>query len=158
MMQMIFSRLKLDKNRIIYLLLFLFCGILLMIFPSETKEREMTYKDQNTSTIYTIENEEQRLQEILSSIEGVGECRVLLSVHNRGEAFSAEQIEETVKLTERSKQSSGAALTHYPAFQGAVIVSGGSEDPSIRYDILKSVMAYTGLEVDKITICPIKNS
>ena len=155
MMQMRFSKQKINNSRVLYLLLFLFCGILLMIFPSDTKDGETIYKGQST---YSIENEEQRLQEILSAIEGVGECRVLLSIYN-GEVPSLEEDnEETIIFNESGKQSDVTALTRYPIFQGAVIVSGGSDNPSIRYDILTSVMAYTGLEVDKITICPIKNS
>ena len=158
MKQMILNKLKFDKNRILYLLIFLFCGILLMIFPADTKGHEIANQSQNAVVAYSIEKEEQRLAEILSSIDGVGECRVLLSVHNGEESVLAEDDGETVIISDSGKQSTVTVLTRYPAFQGAIIVSGGSSDPSVRYDILTSVMAYTGLEVDKITICPIKNS
>ena len=155
MHQMLLSKLKCDKKRMLYLLLFLLCGILLMIFPGEVKE-ERELQNQDFIGSYSIEKEEQRLEEILSSINGVGECKVLLSIHNSEESILAEDHEETVILSEGGRQSAVTVSTRYPAFQGAIVVSGGCHDASVRYDILSSVMAYTGLDIDKITICPIK--
>ena len=145
-----------DKKRVLYLTVFLCCGILLMLLPKGSEEDLLTQTVKSASE-FSIEKEEQRLEEILSSINGVGKCKVLLSVHNGEELVLAEDEGETVVLSESGKQSTVTVQTRYPAFQGAVIVSGGCDDPSVRYDILSSVMAYTGLEVDRITICPIKN-
>ena len=110
------------------------------------------------SCLMALYKEEQRLEEILSAINGVGKCRVLLSVHNGGELILAEDEGETVVLSNGGTQSTVTVQTQYPAFQGAVVVAGGCENTSVRYDILSSVMAYTGLSVDRITICPMKNS
>lgn len=106
-----------------YLIILILCGILLMLYPSSS--------NRETRQSHTLEREEARLADILCEIEGVGACKVLLSVQHEAESAT---------------------------FKGAVIVCGGTEHASVRYDILSSVMAYTGLEVDRITICPIKNS
>ena len=150
--------LKHDKKRIIYIVLFLCCGVLLMLLPTEAKTGNASPQENSFVTDYSVEKEEQRLEEILSAINGVGKCRVLLSVHNGGELILAEDEGETVVLSNGGTQSTVTVQTQYPAFQGAVIVAGGCENSSVRYDILASVMAYTGLSVDRITICPMKNS
>lgn len=149
--------LKNDKKRICYLLAFLCCGILLMVFPMQDKENRENNAPDDSVMNYSVEKEEQRLEKILSAINGVGECKVLLSVHNGGELILAEDDGKTVVLSESGKQSTVTVRTQYPMIQGAVIVSGGCDNTSVRYDILSSVMAYTGLTVDRITICPMKH-
>ena len=149
------NRFKSGNRRYAYLLLFLGFGVLLMTFSSEGTPVQSERINTDETTIYSIENEEKRLEEILSKVKGVGECDVLLSVHAGAERILAEDEGETVVISESGKQSTVTVQTRYPAFQGAVIVCGGCSDPSVRYDILSSVMSYTGLGVDRITICPI---
>lgn len=150
------SKLILDKKRYPYLVLFFICGVLLMVFPNKSDAQNQSEIKESTSTAYSIEKEEKRLETILSSIDGVEKCKVLLSVHNGAEAILAEDEGETVVLSSSGQQSTVTIQTRYPEFQGAVIVAGGCNDSSVRYDILSSVMAYTGLGADRITICPIK--
>lgn len=139
-----------------YLILFLLLGVLLMVLPKNSVQDLSTDIKSEEAFDYSIVNEEKRLEDILSQINGVGKCKVLLSVHTGAERVLAEDEGETVIVSEGNKQEAVTVQTRYPTFQGAVIVCGGSADTNIRYDILSSVMAYTGLTVDRITICPIK--
>ena len=152
------TRIREQKHSTLYVLIFLCCGVLLMVLPTDTEFRREENETSDIVLNYSIEREEERLEEILSAIEGVERCKVLLSVHSGAEAVLAEDEGETVILSSGGKQSTVTVQTRYPVFQGAVIVSGGCDDTSVRYDILSSVMAYTGLEIDRITICPIKNN
>ena len=139
-----------------YLILFLLLGVLLMVLPKNS-DQDLSIDIPSEEIIhYSIVNEEKRLEDILSQINGVGKCKVLLSVHTGAERVLAEDEGETVIVSEGNKQETVTVQTRYPTFQGAVIVCGGSTDTNTRYDILSSVMAYTGLTVDRITICPIK--
>lgn len=150
----ILSKIKDEKKRYLYLFLFLACGVLLMLFPASTNTDSSV---QDTAQSYSIESEEKRLEDILSSIDGVERCKVLLSVQNGAESILAEDNGETVVLSNSGQQSTVTVQTRYPVFQGAIIVSGGCDDASVRFDILSSVMAYTGLGTDRISICPIKD-
>ena len=150
------TKIQKNKKRYRYLLLLLFLGMLLMLLPSPADETQYIDNQFDDSMRYSIEVEEKRLEQLLSEIDGVGRCKVLLSVHTGAEKILAEDNGETVVLSESGKQSTVTVQTRYPTFQGAVIVSGGCKNASVRYNILSSVMAYTGLSVDRITICPIK--
>ena len=143
------------KQKYKYLFLALCFGVLLMLFPAKVTSEDITVIDNENGQNYSIEREEKRLEELLSAIEGVGECKVLLSVHNGAEKILARDEGETVVISESGRQSTVTVQTRYPEFQGAVIVCKGCDIASVRYDILASVMAYTGLSNDRISICPI---
>lgn len=153
-----YKKFKIPQKRYVYLVISMLLGITLMLFPNSSEQNTQKETNEIESTLYSVQNEEKRLEGILSEINGVGECRVLLSVHTDAERILAEDDGETVVLSEGSKQQTVTIQTKYPSFQGAIIVSGGCDDPSVRYDILSSVMAYTGLGADRITICPIKTN
>ena len=152
------TKFKNNKKRYTYLVIAILFGVLLMLFPNSTNQTVHKEGQSAETAPYSIEMEEKRLEAILSEINGVGKCKVLLSIHTDAERILAEDNGETVVISEGGKQETVTVQTRYPTFQGAVIVSGGCNDASVRYDILSSVMAYTGLRADRITICPIKNS
>ena len=137
-----------------YLLLFLLFGIMLMFFP--TKNDTEIEDAPAVREVFSLEGEEKRLQDVLSSIQGVGNCRVLLSVHSGEELILAEDEEGTVVISNGKTEEPITITTIYPNYQGAVIVMGGYDDANIRFDVLSAVMSYTGLSTDKITICPLK--
>ena len=139
-----------------YVSIIILVGILLMTLPRDVRTEDVT-ESINGSEIFSLEKEEERLEHILSSIDGVGECRVLLSIQNGSESVLAERDGDTIVISNGGKQSTVTVQTKYPQFKGAVVVCGGTDKASVRHDILASVKAYTGLEVDRITICPIKN-
>ena len=151
-MKMMLNRLYGHKNRRLYLVLFLVFGMLLMLFPTEKQDNlndTVAYE-----TEYSLEKEEKRLENVLSSVKGVGDCKVLLSIHNGTETILAKDEGETVVISEGNTESPITLSVMYPRFQGAVIIIGGYSDASVRFDVLSAVMSYTGLETDKITICP----
>ena len=152
---------KLPKERIkIYssLAIVFLLGCILMMSPSEDNHAIQTDTANLTPISFSIENEERRLEALLSKIDGVGECRVLLSVHSGSESVLAEDNGQTLVLKEGSRESIVTVQTIHPSYQGAVIVSGGCSSASVRHNILASVSAYTGLSADKIAICPIDES
>lgn len=143
-----------NKNHKKYIAIFLFCGILLMLLP--TPQAETTDVLVNEERTFSLENEEKRLEKILSSIQGVHKCNVLLSVATGTELVFAENNGETIVISKGNEEEPVAVLERYPGYQGAVIVIGGYSDANVRYDVLSAVMSYTGLDHDKITICPIE--
>ena len=153
----LFSAVKNNGRNLKNVPIILMLGILLMTFPDSIGSDRSNEDNMEQLQSFSLENEEKRLEGILSSIEGVGKCKVLLSIQNGSESVLAERDGETVVLSNGGKQSIVTVQTKYPEFKGAVVVCGGTSSAAVRHDILASVKAYTGLEVDKITICPIKN-
>ena len=149
-----------EKKRNTYsiLALFFLVGCCLMLMPSGESTIDNIDAPSDCQSAFSVEKEEERLERILSSIDGVGQCRVLLSVHGGSEAILAEDNGETVILKEGSSESIVTIQTLHPAYQGAVVVTGGSSSASVRHNVLASVSAYTGLSADKIAICPIVES
>lgn len=139
------------KNGIVAVLALLFAGVCLLLLPVSTEEPPM-----HSADTYQVEQEERRLGDILSSIRGAGQCRVLLSVQAGVETVLAKDHDETLVLSKGAGQSTVTVQQRNPTVQGAVILSAGCEDAHVRYDLLSAVMAYTGLSADKITICPIE--
>ena len=85
-----------------------------------------------------------------------GKYVYFINGYDTAETIPSEDESNTIILSNNRKQSDVAMQTTQPEFLGAIIVSGGSDNANIRYDILSSVMAYTGLSVDRISICPIQ--
>ena len=129
-----------------------------MLLPSEATTKEIDVERSQNLNAFSIENEEARLERVLSKIDGVGECQVLLSVHSGSESVLAEDNGETVVLKDGSSESIVTIQTIHPTYQGAVVVTGGCGSASVRHNVLASVSAYTGLSADKIAICPIVES
>ena len=152
----IFNTQKGNSKKFQYLLFLFAFGILLMLYPTFQNTDQSPQAQPEEHADFSIEKEEARLSEILSAIDGVGTCKVLLSVHSGAETVLAEDDGETVVISSSGKQATVPVQTKYPEFHGAIIVSGGCDNANVRYDILSSVMAYTGLGVDRITICPIQ--
>ena len=145
-----------DPNKRKYLLALLLCGVLLMLFPCTLDSDSEPREDENQS-VFSVKEEERRLGEILSSIQGAGKCKVLLSLQAGTELILAEDEGETVVISSGGSQSTVTVQKRSPEYLGAVVVAKGSRDPNVRYDILSAVMSYTGLGADKITICPLKD-
>jgi len=144
-----------DQQKRKYLGVIFLCGVILMLLPSVGKHD--TVRDNvKEETAFSVEDEEKRLGDILSSIQGAGKCRVLLSVQSGMELVLAEDNGETVVLSDSGTQSAITVQKRYPGYIGAVIVTEGCGSASVRYDILSAVMSYTGLGADKITICPLE--
>ena len=103
-----------------------------------------------------MEKEELRLESIISSINGVSKCNVLLSVSTGTEVIFAETDGKMVLISEGNEKKPVTVLERYPGYQGAVVVIGGYSDANVRYNVLSAVMSYTGLNHDRITICPME--
>lgn len=153
-----------------YMVLLVIIGIVLLLLPSKTSENtenkasptQMQNSDPVTPSI-------EQLEQILSSIDGAGNVRVLLS-----EAISSEMIyqidsnpvtgsefeqykTETVIITDSNRSQSGLMRQiKAPTYRGAVIVCQGGGDPVVRLAIVSAVSKLTGLGADSICVLKMK--
>ena len=108
------------KYRLVALVLLL--GFVLMLLPSGNDKEETSMQTQ-TAEVFSLEDTERRMAEILSRIEGAGKLQVMLTL---------KQV--------------------YPAYQGAVVVCQGGDKAAVRLAITEAVAALTGLSSDKISV------
>ena len=146
-----------------YAAIILAVGLALMVLPgnktntvtSIPKEKEVVIKD----------NLQDSLSGILSSMEGAGKVKVLLT-QSQGERIiyqtdireREDDIEEsTVIISGTEKDQMGLVKqTLAPKYLGAVILCQGADNASVRLAIVEAVSSATGLSTDKITVLKMK--
>ena len=142
-----------------FLLLILALGIFLMNFPGEAEKSEPEHP------LITVETPtlEQRLQEILGAIQGVGEVRVLLT-ESSGEEYRYQMDEqmgtegnvtrkETVIVQDESRQESGLVQNVLaPSYRGALVVCQGGDNALVKLSVIEAVGNVTGIPSSRITV------
>ena len=149
---------KLKKWR--YVLLILTAGILLMLLPFG-KKTESTEE----SAVYSLVQTQQDMEQILEKIDGVGRCRIMLTLERSSRLTLARDNSDTQREKEHKTQSEVLTINRgsgnqevvvteelYPVYQGAVIVCDGADSSSVRLNIVQTVSVLTGLGSDKISV------
>lgn len=144
-----------------YVALILALGLLLMLLPEKSGE-EITAVQPSVSEAPTME---EKLEQILTQIQGVGRVRVLLTVaqgeqviyvydENRSESDISR---DTVVITDSSRAQTGLISQVLPPnYLGAVIVCQGGDLPGIKLAVVEAVCDATGLTADKISVLKMK--
>ena len=145
-----------------FVLLVVLVGIILMLLPvsSQTKETEEN-KSQIPQESFDLAVMEQRMEEVLGKIDGVGKLRLMLTLQSGTRLTLAEDTQrdqdrtqrETVTLN-RGSGNQEIVITNrfYPVYQGAVVVCQGADSSAVRLAITETVQALTGLPSDRIRV------
>lgn len=156
---------KLERYR--YALLVILVGAVLLLWPGGGEERvTLQEQTQAVSESFDLSEVERKLSAALSKVEGAGEVSVLLTVKNSSRSVLAEDrsgseregksetAAETVVISSGSGRESPVLVEQiYPEYQGALVVSTGSGDAQVRWQLAAAVSALTGLGTDQICIC-----
>ncbi len=183
----IFSMLKnlqLSKDK---LLLILLGGVLLVIISLPVKDKKQTADaDTPKMTAGAVEymNEgggdyasqlEERLEKILSQVEGAGQVMVLVTFKDSGELVVKSDVTESAKtdgttssgelLKEEkreekvifAKESDGAlnpyvTKTIYPEISGVLVLAQGASDTEVTVKLTQAVSAALGIDINKIKV------
>lgn len=145
-----------------YPLLVLALGVFLMLLPqkSETAPEESAVVSEAAEDML-----EQRLAELLQTVEGAGKVSVLLTKES-GSSTAYQQDVERLQTEERTELRQQTVLqsgdrpieigTTYPVYRGAVVVCQGADRASVKLDIIRAVSSLTGLGSDKIIVIKMK--
>ena len=143
-------------------------GIVLLLLPGgNEKKQEGGAPDAAEDFDRTALQEE--MEEILSSLDGVGHLKLMLTVDGgsayelaRDEAQTQKRGgEDTGERTQKSETvvlGSGASAevvvtrSRFPAFIGALVVCEGGERAEVQLRVTQAVAALTGLSSDRITV------
>lgn len=144
------ERLKwLEKYK--YALLILAVGIGLMLLPQKEEDPPVTAERQTEVTL------EERLEAILSRIDGAGEVDVLLTEALGSETLYQTDEETTVILTDSQRSEEGLVRRRDPPeYLGAIVVCKGADEAVVRLAIVEAVSSVTGLGADKISVIKMK--
>lgn len=150
---------KLMKSK--YLPLLFLLGAALMLLPpgTFTSGRDSPAEvPQVQSAAGDVSAEEQRLESVLSKIDGAGQVRVLLAQKSAALRVLAEDEGQTVVISTGSGTQAVVELTNLsPEYLGAVVVCQGADRASVKLAVTAAVSAYTGLGSDKITVIKMKS-
>lgn len=150
---------KLGKYK--YVVLIALVGLVLILLPSsggdstdgvvKTSDTGITVPD------FSLADEEERLCQTLAAIDGVGECRVLLSLRSGTSRELADDEDGTLVISSGSGTQEAVELRYvYPEYLGATVVCTGADSANVRLDVTEAVKAFTGLQSNKITVIKMK--
>ena len=151
-----------------YVVLTAALGIVLLLLPGgNEKKQEDGAPDAAEDFDRTALQEE--MEEILSSLDGVGHLKLMLTVDG-GSAYelardeaqtqkrSGENTGERTQKSETVVLGSGASAevvvtrSRFPAFIGALVVCEGGDRAEVRLRVTQAVTALTGLSSERITV------
>lgn len=150
-----------------YAALVLLLGIVLMLIPTGGgKEEAVTEQPAATQTEQTME---ERLEELLSQIQGAGKVRVMLSFSSGEQTLyqtnddivtgtdSSTMRQDTVTVTDAGRNETGLVKQVIPAtYLGAIVLCQGADSASVRLAIADAVSKITGLGTNQISILKMK--
>ena len=153
-------------DRYKYAALVVLIGAGLLLWPSGKGGTETTLRQQSsTEEARDIQAE---MEDILGTMSGVGQVKVMLTVDSDGERQLAQDTEltysgsvespedysrrsETV-LTDGGGDGTVVTRTLYPTYRGALVVCQGGDRADVRLAVTEAVASLTGLSADRITV------
>ena len=145
----------------------------------ETKKLAITQKSSNNETIETSSSNdlEEKLEKILSTIQGVGEVHVFINYSESSEVIPMYNENSKTSTTEETDMSGGTRKIQEtdsqkdiiyqedngektpmtqkvvdPKIEGAIVTAKGANDANIKTSIIQAVEAVTSLPTHKIQV------
>lgn len=177
------------ENLIVFIVILVITIILINIILNEDENKNnpssgkvLAQKSNNESSTDQTSDLEEKLEDILQNIDGVGKVKVLLTYSESSklqtmynEDSKVSDTEETDKnggnrkITENStkkeviyKEVSGEKIPVtqsiiQPKIEGAIITAAGASSSSVKASIIQAVEAATGLATHKIQVFQMSN-
>ena len=145
-------------------------GVGLLLWPSGKKTTATTSSSPAATAPAAVEQDLQAdMEEILGTISGVGQVKVLLTVDSDGERQLAQNTElaysgstaapedysrrsETVLVDGAEGDGTVVVRTVYPTYRGALVVCQGGDQAEVKLAVTEAVAALTGLSADRVTV------
>ena len=145
-----------------YALLVVAVGVLLLALPSGGSREEPAGAETGAET-FDLDAFEEKLEGILSQIDGAGETRVVLTLDGGSRQVLAQDQDRdgdggssatTVTVGRGSGSQEVVPLqTLAPSFRGALVVCPGGGSAQVRLELIQAVAALTGLNSSSISVC-----
>ena len=145
-------------------LLILALGALILLWPSGKKDEPSAAKPEAAQEAQATDMQT-RLEQLLSSMDGVGRVELMLTTSGSEEIFyqtdtrvSGDTREETTVFssTQSTQKTPVVTKTKNAPYLGAVVVCDGADSAAVRLRVMQAVSALTGLGSDKISVIKMK--
>ena len=148
-----------------YVLLTALLGVLLLLLPQNEKAADSGSATPSAAENFDREALQNEMENILSSLDGVGKLSLMLTVEGGGAYELAqdetaslkargEEVDEQTRKTETVVLGSGTSaevvVTH--SFVGALIVCEGGDRADVQLKVTQAVSALTGLSSERISV------
>ncbi len=145
---------------------------IILIFASnlfESSEKETDTADTGISYEEYTNQLEKRLKNLVSTIDGVGECRVMITLENTTESVYATDVEiknddnslnqkDEYVLYDSEKGESPVLIKEYlPKVQGVTIVCTGGENKAVKEKVIQSVTSLFNIPANRVSVSKIKS-
>lgn len=153
-----------------YVVLVMCVGAIMLMLPAG-READVVpgHVAENMGDVFDLLVIEEKLERVLSRVDGAGEVSVILALQgssrqvlaqnttsSQGNGTSQEE-KEVVTVGQGTGVSVPVTLQEiYPVYQGALVVCGGADNPTVKLQMTQAVSALTGLGADKISVCKAK--
>lgn len=184
---------KKKVENMIFLIIVLIATLIIMNYIWNGKKEKTNQESENSSydKVLASDNKEntnskeelvKKIEDILSTIKGVGEVKVLLNysesssmvpLYDETTTTSSTEEQDTsggirnVTQTQSQKdivfsESSGSKepitqKTMMPVIQGAIVTASGAGNATVKTNIINALQALTGLSADKIQVFEMKS-
>jgi stage III sporulation protein AG len=158
-----------DKKLKIFLLLGII-GIALILLSELLPASQSTEKSTKSEKLYSdyVASLEKDTAELISSVNGAGRCRVMITLRGTGESVFAKNSQES--NSESSFSSSYEYVLYdgkdgdepvlikqyFPKVQGIAVVCDGADNPEVRESIINCLSSLYNLPVSKISVTKYK--
>lgn len=145
---------------------------IVLIFASDmlsrNEKKQEPANDKLSYSEYTQELEK-KLTLLISSIEGVGECKVMITLENTTESVYATDVEvkndsnsvnqkdEYVFYDSDSGETPVLIKEYLPKVQGVTVVCTGGDNTAVREKIIKSVTSLFNISANRVSVSKIKS-
>ena len=153
-------------------------GILLLVIaipvPKEKTENPLKENELENVVLKTTDSTEERLQEILQKISGVGQVEVFITYEDKGKLIVEKDETASEELVQEADSSGGTRTTTtsrrewktiygteeapyvvqelVPEVKGILVVAQGGGDENVKLKIQQTLEALFGLDSHKISI------
>lgn len=158
-----FSNFKYKKQAVI---VFGLIGVVLILLSELTPATTDVKSKAQSSTDYDsyVSSLENRTQSIISSIDGVGKCKVMITLEQTDESVFAKNIDEISQNGNFSKKSEYVLYEndnndepilvkqYFPKVYGVVVVCQGGDDTAVKERVISSISALFDIPYSKISV------
>lgn len=161
------EKLKEDKKTTL-IISFAVLGMVLIMLSGVSFESKKNTTDNDADSKTVVVNEE-KLQELLSEIEGAGKVRVMITYETSAEEVFAFDKDESLQddkqnfkseyiIIENNEGETGLRLkTVYPEVKGVAVVCSGASNPVTKEQIISVVSALFDISTKNISVVNAEN-
>lgn len=142
-----------DSNKL-KIIIILIIGVFLMTFMPENGEKKEVQDTLN------IQEQEERLENILSKINGAGKVEVMITYYGSSQTSIAyetkSEVEEESRQTDKRAVMSGNSPVViqelYPKVKGVIVVAQGAGDIGVKHALREAVTAAMGVGASDVCV------